>query len=342
MERQRLVVSGRGAKLGLKSRRVTVGGRGSIRAEPDLDPCQLALPWRLEAGEPEPAPCEGEFPLLRIASILLVGESLAVTTDLAAACAEEGIPIEVLDRRGRSIGFLGTRPVGNAELRRAQARAAGSDAGLRLARGFVVAKLANQAAILDSGDPARAALQVAAGEASAAGDVPTLVGIEGRAAAVYWGAYAEPLGGALERRTGRGALDPANAGLNYGYGMLYSSVARAVAGAGLDAYQGFLHGDRAGRPSLELDLIEEFRAPVVDRTIAPLLKGGGLRMEGACLAAEDRRRVAALVLKELARAVPYEGRLLSLDGVIDAQARRVAAHVEGRREYAGWRFRPEG
>src|SRR5204862_398077 len=68
-------------------------------------------------------------------------------------------------------------------------------------------------------------------------------------------------------REGRGATDPLNAALNYGYGILYAQVERALLLAGLDPYAGFLHADRPGKPSLVLDLIEEFRQAVVDRTL---------------------------------------------------------------------------
>lgn len=108
--------------------------------------------------------------------------------------------------------------------------------------------------------------------------------------------------------------------------------------AGLDPHQGFLHVDRPGRPSLVLDLVEEFRAPAVDAEVARLVGGGAaLELEAGGMAVGSRRAVAGAVLGGLRRMVAYDGRTLTLDGVIDAQARRVAAHVEGRREYEGWR-----
>jgi len=75
-------------------------------------------------------------------------------------------------------------------------------------------------------------------------------------------------------REGRGAHDPLNAAFNYGYGVLYGQVERALVLAGLDPYAGFIHVDRPGKPSLTLDLIEEFRAPVVDRTILGMVNRG--------------------------------------------------------------------
>jgi CRISPR-associated protein Cas1 len=69
-------------------------------------------------------------------------------------------------------------------------------------------------------------------------------------------------------REGRGAQDPLNSLLNYGYGILYGQVEQAIILAGLDPYAGFLHADRPGKPSLTLDLIEEFRQVAIDRVVS--------------------------------------------------------------------------
>jgi len=68
-----------------------------------------------------------------------------------------------------------------------------------------------------------------------------------------------------------------NSALNYGYGILYGQVWGAVMNAGFEPFAGFLHLDRPGKPSLVLDLIEEFRQPIVDRCH----RAGGQRAAGA-------------------------------------------------------------
>ncbi len=106
---------------------------------------------------------------------------------------------------------------------------------------------------------------------------PHVMAVEAQAAKAYWGAF-----GALLRegappwpgRHTRGASDPLNSALNYGYGILYGTIERACLLAGLDPYAGYLHTDRPGKPSLVLDLIEEFRQPVVDRTVLAYFNRG--------------------------------------------------------------------
>ena len=100
-----------------------------------------------------------------------------------------------------------------------------------------------------------------------------LMSVEGRAAQKYWTAIGSIIPSDLQwpGRETRGATDPFNASLNYGYGILYARVEQALILAGLDPYGGFLHADRPGKPSLVLDMIEEFRQTVVDRTVIGLV-----------------------------------------------------------------------
>jgi CRISPR-associated protein Cas1 len=59
--------------------------------------------------------------------------------------------------------------------------------------------------------------------------------------------------------------------LSFGYSLLTQEVISAVNTVGLDPYMGFLHHPRIGRPSLALDLIEEFRTPIVDSLVLKLV-----------------------------------------------------------------------
>jgi CRISPR-associated protein Cas1 len=121
--------------------------------------------------------------------------------------------------------------------------------------------------------------------------------------------------------------------LNYGYGILYGQIERAIILAGLDAYGGFIHADRPGKPSLVLDLIEEFRAPVVDRTVLGLVnKGTKLAQdEKGLLTLETRRLLAERVLARLETAERYERKQQPLRIIIQSQARHIATFVRGDR-----------
>ncbi|HWQ08807.1 MAG TPA: CRISPR-associated endonuclease Cas1, partial [Holophaga sp.] len=70
--------------------------------------------------------------------------------------------------------------------------------------------------------------------------------------------------------------DPVNAMLSFGYTLALNEVLVAVQMTGLDPYLGTFHVIEAGRPSLALDLLEEFRPILVDRLVFDLLASGAM------------------------------------------------------------------
>jgi CRISPR-associated protein Cas1 len=103
--------------------------------------------------------------------------------------------------------------------------------------------------------------------------VEQTMGIEGEAAASYFSVFNELLRGSgftFEGRIRRPPTDPINALLSFTYSLITQECVSALMGVGLDPYVGFLHQDRPGRPSLALDLLEEFRAPWADRFVLTL------------------------------------------------------------------------
>jgi CRISPR-associated protein Cas1 len=303
-----------------------------------------------------------EAPLLFLQQVLVAGRGVSVSSDALEACCERGIPVYFLSPRGEPYAGLYAAGLGGTVLtRRAQLAAFGDARGAALALTFAGGKIANQANLLryvakyrKTTDPAlHRELQLrvrevldhlaeltdlgAADPNARVDDLRgTLLSIEGRAAQRYWGGLKLVVPAALgwPGREGRGAPDPFNAALNYGYGVLYGQVERALVLAGLDPYAGFIHVDRPGKPSLTLDLIEEFRAPVVDRTILGMV-GRGVALaqdDEGLLTLEVRRAVARNVLDRLEESSErYEGKRQKLRFILQSQARHLAAYLRGDR-----------
>jgi CRISPR-associated protein Cas1 len=171
---------------------------------------------------------------------------------------------------------------------------------------------------------------------------PVLLSIEGRASKRYWAGVALALPPELgwPGRRGRGARDPFNSALNYGYAILLRQVEHAVVCAGLDPFAGFVHVDRPGRPSLSLDLIEEFRQAVVDRTVLGM---AGNRMplevlDNGFLTDAARRGIAEKVIERVEEGGErYEGKQHKLREIIQMQARHIATFTrQDRPDYAGF------
>jgi CRISP-associated protein Cas1 len=169
-----------------------------------------------------------------------------------------------------------------------------------------------------------------------------MMGIEGVAGRLYWQAVAEIISGRTEflGREHRGAADMVNAALNYGYGILYGNVWGAALNAGLEPFAGFLHVDRPGKPSLVLDLVEEFRQPVVDRAVLSAVNLGiAMRMENGQLDKSSRDLIAGRVLDRLVSAERHDGKEYPIRSIIQMQARRLASFLRGGKPYETFRFK---
>ncbi len=65
--------------------------------------------------------------------------------------------------------------------------------------------------------------------------------------------------------------DPVNSMMSYGYSLLFYNIYAMVRTHGLHPYIGIFHRIRDGHPALVSDIMEEFRAPVVDTTVLSLI-----------------------------------------------------------------------
>ena len=299
-----------------------------------------------------------QAPLLHLQSVTVASRGVSISADAIAACCERGIPITFMDNHGEVYASLyASGLVGTVLTRRAQLLAYTDWRGVHLAARIGAGKARSQAATLRywarlrrESDPAgEAALTEAATrileyadriegtQAAHIGEVrETLMGLEGNAAQHYWAGAGllVPDSYGWPGRQGRGATDPVNSLLNYGYGILYAAVERAIILAGLDPYAGFLHADRPGKPSLVLDLIEEFRQAAVDRPVFGLLaRRYRADMDARGRLTDDTRRdFAAKIVEHLESAARYDGARVALRHIIQAQARAVASFVRGDQE----------
>lgn len=110
-------------------------------------------------------------------------------------------------------------------------------------------------------------------------NVDEVRGVEGRAAALYFDAFPLLLTNPqlpFRGRTRRPPRDPVNAALSFGYGMLLGTITTSLYAVGLDPYLGALHSPDNGKPSLVLDLMEEFRPLLVDSTVISAINRGQL------------------------------------------------------------------
>ncbi|MGT2832608.1 type I-C CRISPR-associated endonuclease Cas1c [Streptococcus halotolerans] len=214
---------------------------------------------------------------------------LGASPSLIKLCAEHHINLSFHNPQGQFCGRFVGPTNGNVLLRREHYRLADDEESLTYAKRFILAKVSNSRKYLlrfkrDHKDridrqlfgEVNTELVWALEQIQAAPDKETLLGIEGQAANQYFRLFNDFILTNKETfsfkiRSRRPPLDCVNALLSFGYSMLTYECQSALEAVGLDSYVGFFHTDRPGRASLALDLVEEFRAYIVDRFVFSLI-----------------------------------------------------------------------
>ena len=218
----------------------------------------------------------------KIDTILIFG-NVQFTTQSVHELFEHGIELALLTRTGRLVGQLTPPMPKNIEIRMAQyERYKDEDFVLKLSKAIVSGKLKNSMEVLrrfSYNHPEvnlkdeTGSLEKSIQEVQFRNNLQELRGIEGAGAKVYFGGFAKMIRGDFDfnGRKKRPAPDPVNALLSFGYTILFNEISSLLDGIGFDPYLGFFHQIEYGRSSLAADLIEEFRAPVVDRFTLKLI-----------------------------------------------------------------------
>lgn len=306
-----------------------------------------------------------EVPFFDLQQVTITTAGASLSSDAIRMCMEHGVQINFLSGTGQPYAKISSPQLtATVQTRREQLMAYLDQRGVMLSRAFVTGKIKNQVNTLKyfakyrkeaQKETYAQVMEAAPKMTGILQELDTYTGqkidevrgqflsVEGRASAIYW----KQVGGILEGKvefTGRehrGADDPLNSMLNYGYGILYSQIWSAVLLAGLEPFAGFMHVDRPGKPSLVLDLIEEFRQPVVDRVVIAMFgKGYQAELKEGKLSAQTRKELAKRILARLEVSESYEGKKHKLSTIIQRQARSIATFVRGEGKYrpfvGGW------
>jgi len=224
-----------------------------------------------------------DVPLIKVAQIVLFG-NITVTQSALQSLLKQGVDLVFLTGQGRYLGRLEPALSKNGLLRRAQYAAAQAPSdSLKLATGFVCGKLLNMRTILQraarGGTEADLAppidqLQALVKRLNRARSLDEVRGVEGAGTAVYFKVFPQLIkaeGFIFPGRVRRPPTDPVNALLSFGYVLLHNELHSVCNVVGFDPYIGYLHADRYGKPSLALDLMEEFRPVVVNSLVLNLI-----------------------------------------------------------------------
>lgn len=274
---------------------------------------------RLMVTSPQTLP-ELSVPTNLVSRIVLSG-NVGFSAGARSWALRNQIPVTFLSRRGSYLGQLVGSGLHGSRLLRQVELAGNRMMALPIAQGIVQSKLRQQVYILQklarrstTVDVSRVcgSLRNLASECQYCGNHAELMGVEGAASELYFSAIPEflPPEVRFSGRSRRPPQDLANAALSYGYAILLSECVGALVACGLEPSLGVLHSVTDKRPSLALDLMEEFRPLLMDRTVFSLLRSRRLRAEhgiaegeGVWLAPEGKKILTSEYEKTLQRSV---------------------------------------
>ncbi len=294
-----------------------------------------------------------DVPLMNVKQVVVIGRGVEVTTEAMLAMVERRIDLCFFSRgmqfKARVMGessYFG-------HLRFLQARYVDSpEKQLELAKEVVRGKLYNQARVLFESQKGQAKkIAQYADSVVMARDLETLRGYEGYGAALYFEGLRQfiPKEWGFERRDYFPPPDPINALLSFGYSLLTREALAAAYLVGLDPYLGFFHAIDYGRPSLALDLVEEFRPIVVDLPVLDLIASKVITLadfevsvgedetgkrRGIRLNPQARHRFLETYEKRMSETFRYDaqGQRQRLRRIIELQTRQIANIITGERE----------
>lgn len=305
----KVVVSGYGVFIGVKNRMISIR-TGEVEKQ-------------ISAGNVE--------------QIVIASSGVSVSSSLLRLASENNIDVIVLNSNGSMAGrFYPSIKKANVKVRKEQYKAQTDERGIFLAKCFVRGKIMNQYYLLKSLAKNRKQkleecyeLKRRAGNVEKCSSQEELIQEEAKAAEAYWKGISR-FYDIDKRRKRYDNPDAFNMALNYGYSILMSHVMLAVDTTNLDPFAGFLHVENPRRPALVVDLMEEFRQPVVDRAVfkvSPEEKDG-------LLTKKSRREIIAEIYKRLEAKVTFNGRKLPIEYHIYLQARRIERFLLGKDRYS--------
>lgn len=285
--------------------------------------------------------------LMDVSQVSLFG-NVMISAQVLRELTTRGIPVCHLTYGGWFHGLTSGLAHKNVELRIRQFEiAAHAQRSLQIARCFISGKIRNSRTLLrrhltedETGIlPSLAEFRQRAERATSA---ETLLGLEGMAAKTYFAGLFALLNGRhdfdVNDRNRRPPKDPVNAVLSFVYSLLVKELTVVLQGVGFDPMLGFFHRPRYGRPSLALDVAEEYRPLIGDSVTLMAFNNGEVdrssfleRAGAVTLTESGRKSIIAAFERRLEQEVthPIFGYRVSYRRIMEVQARLLARTITG-------------
>jgi len=285
-----------------------------------------------------------KFPINQISQII-INAQISLSSAVIKECAKKKISINFIDEKTNlSYATLISANSAIPKTAASQISLLTTKKSLRIAQQFIIGKLKNQINYLkylgkyhkNLGAEIKAMQEILKLRVPDAASVSELMGFEGSAANSYWQAIAKAIDYefGFSARVTQGATDVVNSALNYGYAILYSKILKSIAAAGLSPHVSYLHALDEQKPTLAFDLIEEFRAFIVDRAVISMVnKNEPFEIKDGLLSVATRQNIAKNVNEKLFACTQYRGEQLKAQDIIDRQAYALKRAVTQNEKY---------
>lgn len=290
----------------------------------------------------------------KVKTVNLMSASCSVSTDAVKFCTENGIDIFYFDKYGNPYARTSDFNFINPRLHDLQLKSMADIRGKRIIITLSETKIKNQIAVIKyftkNRRDQKTLHEIKEFTASMNENLKKLslinlnesiekirekaMGHEGSAAVSYWKAFAALLPGdtGFRVREHQNAQNLVNICLNYGYGILYSRLTTAVLREGLNPAVSYIHAPTHKAPALVFDLIEQFRAPVIDRVIITMFSKNDLKLkqdDKGRLTDDSRGRLAKVFLSRINTAFIYREGTVTYDELFRRAVKDLIKYIKG-------------
>lgn len=232
----------------------------------------------------------GSLPIESVDGITVIGNG-QLTTACIGECIQRGIPIQYYSAKGHYFGKITSTLHINTFRQRQQIKLTeNNEFVILLAKKILQAKINNQIVLLrryqrtseNNIDDKIQQMKISIEKINQAEGLQEVIGFEGYAAKSYFSGLNLLLKNkdfTFNGRNRRPPKDPFNSMLSLGYTILMNDMYGAIEGRGLSPYFGFIHQDREKHPTLASDLMEEWRAIIVDSLVMSLVNGNEIDID---------------------------------------------------------------
>lgn len=236
------------------------------------------------------------IPIENLESITIMG-NVQITTQCVKECLTKGITISYFSKGGTYFGRLHSTGHVNTRRQRKQCELYEKDFSIEFSKRVIKSKLKNQGVVLRRYEKSKnipvsdslKMIEICRSKIETCCTIPELMGYEGQGAKAYFEGLSKVIKPEFKfsGRNKRPPRDEFNSMISLGYSIILNEIYGVLESKGLNPYFGFMHRDKEKHPTLASDMMEEWRAVIVDSTVMSMINGNEIQKEDFLMNIEE-------------------------------------------------------